>query len=288
MSSWFPAKTTLGMGVLAVAWLTVPSLAITVTGSIDQPSLEVGDTLTVHVVGKRVTGETDFLGAAVDVPGDWRRGGQSVISPRTTADTTVKQWRFQFVPATSGSSHVIPIVIVGTEISLDAEVDSIRGRPILVAVKPASVPPIWPWFLAGAVVIVATLAFVVRILRRRREATYERSEDPPLVEALKMLEAIRANRREDRGRQYLVDVERVIHGYVSRRLGIRLTGMTATEIGMAVAPHCTDNEAVDALTALLKRCGETKFGGAHISYDTLAGIEGQARSVLERLDANWV
>lgn len=278
----------LGLGLVLTAWLSVPALAVTVTSSVDRSSLEVGDTLTVNVVGTRVTGESDFLGAAVEIPDGWRRGGQSVISPSTIADTTVKQWRFQFVPTAPGSSTVIPIVIVGTEISLAAEVDSIRGRPILVSVIPASVPPIWPWFLAGAIIVVATLAIVVRILRQRREATYQRPVDPPLVEALKVLEAIRANRREDRGRQYLVDVERVIHGYVSRRLGIRLTGMTATEIGMAVAPRCTDNDAVDALTALLKRCGETKFGGAHLSYDTLTGIEGQARSVLERLDANWV
>ncbi|MBD3299068.1 MAG: hypothetical protein GF341_10465, partial [candidate division Zixibacteria bacterium] len=200
--------------MLIALWLSTPCLAVTVTGSVDQTTLEGGDTLTVNVVGKRVTGDPDFLGAAVDIPDDWSRGGQSVISPSTIADTIVKQWRFQFVTTAPGSSAVIPIVIVGTEISLDAEVDSIRGRPILVSVVPASVPPIWPWFLAGAVAVVATLALAVRILRRRREATYQRPVDPPLVEALKMLEAIRANRREDRGRQYLVDVERVIHGYV--------------------------------------------------------------------------
>ncbi|GAB4318685.1 MAG: hypothetical protein Kow0074_08010 [Candidatus Zixiibacteriota bacterium] len=211
-----------------------------------------------------------------------------MISPRVAGDTTIKEWRFQFVPVQPGSAYVVPVVIVGQDIAIDAAVDSVRGDAVLVTATPVRTPPIWPWFLAGAIVFVATLGVWIRTLRRRREASYQRSIDPPLIEALKMLETIRANRREDRGRQYLVDIERVVHGYVSRRLGIRLAGMTATEIGRTVAPHCEDTGVVEELTALLKRCGETKFGGGHISYDALTGIEGQARSVLERLDAKWV
>lgn len=274
--------------VLSVLWLPSAALAVSVSGAMDRDRVRAGDTVTVHVVGKRVTGDPGFLGAAVEVPSDWNRGGQSVISPRSVADTTIKEWRLQFVPTQPGSVQVIPIVIVGQTIAATAAVDSVRGAPVLVTVDPVRTTPIWPWFLAGAVVIVATLGLIIRTFRRRRETTYERSDDPPLAEALRMLDSVRTNRREDRGRQYLVDIERVVHGYISRRLGIRLTGMTATEIGLAVAPHCSDAAVVEELTALLKRCGETKFGGAHISYDTLSGIEGQARSVLERLDANWV
>ena len=103
-----------------------------------------------------------------------------------------------------------------------------------------------------------------------------------------MLESTRVNRREDRARQYLGDIERVIHGYLTRKFGETLSGQTAVEIAEAVGKRVSDTGCVDELRDLMRQCTASKFSGGRIEFETLAGLEEEVRRVLEQMDRSWV
>ena len=262
--------------------------AATVTAHADRMKLRIGDTLHVTVIGKWLFAEPALIGANVDVQGDWERGGQAVHSPIRVGDSLQKAWDFQLIGVQADTYKVTPLCYAGGEPTLSSTPVAIRGEPITVIVLPLREMPIWPWYLGGALIVVVSAAILVRSLRTRRKMAYERREIPPLEEALHLLETVRQNRREDRAVQYLNDVERVVQGYLMRRLNRSISGMTAPEIGEAVVPHCDDPEVPKAVTQLLQRCSESKFSGHRIDFETLLGLEEQARSILERLDHRWV
>lgn len=265
-----------------------PVQSATVSGHADRMKLRIGDTLTVTVVGQWRVAEPSLIGANVEVEGDWERGGQSVHSPVHVGDSLRKTWDFQLIGTHADTYHVTPVCFAGGVPDLGSTADAIRGEPITVIILPLREMPIWPWYLGGALFVVISLIVLMRTVRTRRKMKYERRTIPPLEEALQLLETVRQNRREDRASQYLIDVERVVLGYLVRRLDRPISGLTAPEIGAAVAPHCSDPDIPALLTQLLQRCSESKFSGVRIEFETLLGLEEQARNVLERLDQRWV
>jgi len=282
-----------GAAVILIATIILratPVFPLGVKAQADRGEVEVGERLTVTVVGTRsdIDGDPKFLGASVQAPPAWQRGGQSAQSARFEDDHWVKAWQFELIASMPGSTLVTPVVYLANDPALGGQADSVLGAPVAVVILPPPAPMLWPWFLGAALVAVGTVYFVSRSLRRRREAAYQRRSLPPLEEALEMLEGTREDRREDRARQYLGDIERVVHGYLTRKLGEPLGGRTANEIADVIAAQVSDTECVEELRGIMTHCSESKFSGGRIEFDTIAGLEDQVRRVLERLDRSWV
>lgn len=267
-----------------------PAHPLGVKAQADKGEVTVGDRVTVTVVGTRSDTDNDpkFTGAGVQAPPEWRRGGQSAQSAMLEGDHWMKAWQFELIAAAPGSTQVTPVIYLASDPELGHHADSVLGAPVAVIILPPPGPMLWPWFLGAALVAVGTVFLVSRSLRKRREAAYQRPALPPLEEALELLEGTRADRREDRARQYLGNIERVIHGYLTRKLGEPLGGRTAGEIADAIGQRVSDTECVSELRGIMQHCSESKFSGGRIEFDTLAGLEEQVRHVLERLDRSWV
>jgi hypothetical protein len=250
----------------------------------------VGESVVVTVTGTRSDAEDDpnFVGANVQAPPLWQRGGQSARSARRDGELQHKSWQFELVAAAPGTTSVTPVIYLGTTPSLDMQADSVLGAPITLIILPLPEPVIWPYFLGVAIIVVAGTYLAARSLRRRRETAYERTEVPPLEEALGTLASIRINRREDRVTQYLSDIERVIQGYLSRRLGTGLSGHTAGEIADQVAEHVPDEDTINKLREILRQCAASKFGGQRIDFNALSALDDEVRGLLEQMDHKWV
>lgn len=103
-----------------------------------------------------------------------------------------------------------------------------------------------------------------------------------------MMEEVHADCREDRASRFFADVERVLSGYLSRRLGRSLGSATAREIAALTASYITDAATIADLQSILSRCTTARFSGAKVEFRVLAETEESTRSVLERLDRLWV
>ncbi|MBI5868741.1 MAG: hypothetical protein HZB43_10740 [candidate division Zixibacteria bacterium] len=264
--------------------------ALQITAKADTAKVRVGQKVVITISGSRSdsSGDPQFAGAAINAGPAWKLGGQITQSPTRVGDQIVKNWRFELVALTPESSRVTPVVYLGGDPSLGHRADSILGAPVLLIILPAPQRPIWPW-VAGAIIAVAVPAFLIfRSIKKRREEVFERPLGTPLEEALEMLAAIRANRREDRVERYLADLERLLEGYVSRRTGETLTGRTAAEIVAIVATKSAKPETLEALNAILQTCAAARFGGARVSIETLVSLDDQARQTLEQMDSEWV
>lgn len=285
-SFWCVAAILIALVVMRAA----PAYPLGVKAQADKGEVTVGERVTVTVVGTRSDADADpkFTGAGVQVPSAWRRGGQSAQSARFEDDQWIKAWQFELIAAAPGTTRVTPVIYLASDPDLGLQADSVLGAPVAVVILPPPEPMLWPWFLGAALVAVGTVYVVSRSLKKRREAAYQRPALPPLEEALEMLEGTREDRREDRARQYLSDIDRVIHGYLTRKLAEPLGGRTANEIAAAVRQRVSDAACVEELRAIMQHCSESKFSGGRIEFDTLAGLEDQVRRVLERLDRSWV
>ncbi len=264
--------------------------ALQVTAKADTARVRVGQKVVITVSGSRsdASGDPQFAGAAINAGSAWKLGGQITQSPTRVGDQIVKNWQFELIALTPESSRVTPVVYLGGDPSLGHRADSILGAPVLLIILPIPQRPIWPW-VAGAIAAVAVPAFLIfRSIKKRREEVFERPLGTPLEEALEMLAAIRANRREDRSERYLADLERLLEGYVSRKTGETLTGRTAAEIVAIVASKSAKPETLEALNAIMQTCAAARFGGARVSIETLVSLDDQARQTLEQMDREWV
>jgi hypothetical protein len=162
------------------------------------------------------------------------------------------------------------------------------GSPVSLVILPLPAKRSWPWSIPPIVVILIAIALGRRRRRRRMAESYVRPQLPPLAEALEMLESIRLNRREDRAEEYLADLEKVILGFLTRRLGQPLTGQTVAEVQAMAAPHLPDSAAREGLSRLMAGYSTAKYGAGRMNYDALVRLETQAKEVLERLEATWV
>lgn len=267
---------------------TSNAFGLQVTGDSDRDTVRVGDTITVTIRGERDTTDPSFLGANVHVSGQWQRGGQTVESPRSSNGRIIKIWHFQLVAAVTGSASVTPVIYLGQDMSVGAQADSMLGSPISVVIEDVPASRAWPWSIPPIIVILVAIAIARRRRRRKEAESYVRPQLPPLAEALEMLDSIRVNRREDRAQTYLSDLERVILGYLTRRLGHPLTGQTAAQVQSMAAAHLPDPGANQGLTNLMTAYSTAKFGAIQMNYEQLVSLESQAREVLEHLEATWV
>ena len=264
--------------------------ALGVTAEVQTNELQLGDTLRVTITGSRSESQNDprFIGANIQASGFWTPGGQSAHSPVTEGDITTKSWRFTMIAAQPGTTQVIPVIYLGSEPSLHSQADSVLGTPITVAILAPPGPPVWPWVMAVILLVVVSGGLIRRLMRGRSNEPYQRPILPPLEEALEMLESMASNRREDRAEQYLGDVQRVVQGYLTRRLDRSVAGWTAHEMADGIFGHVPDDAIIERLRGLLTQCDESKFSGARIEFDTLRHLESEARQVLEQMDQTWV
>jgi hypothetical protein len=268
----------------------VPAFALQVTAQADVHAVRVGEKVTVTITATRSDslGDPQFAGAGIQAGASWRLGGQLTQSPSRLGSQVVKTWQFELLAASPDSTRVIPVVYLGGDPSLGHRADSILGAPLYLTIMPAPKRPVWPWFAGAALAVSIPAYLIVRSLRRKREEGFERPVGSPLEEALEMLEAIRVNRREDRAQRYLADLERVLDGYISRKTGQSLAGMTATEAADLVGQKINDQEVRDLLWTVLQVCVASRFGGVQIRIEALVDLDERARQTLERMDSKWV
>jgi hypothetical protein len=268
----------------------VPASALQVTAQADVQAVRVGEKVTVTITATRSDslGDPQFAGAGIQAGPSWKLGGQLTQSPTRIGAHIVKSWRFDLLAASPDSTRVIPVVYLGGDPSLGHRADSILGAPLYLIIMPAPVRPVWPWFVGAALVVSVPAYLIVRSLRKKRDDPFERPVGSPLEEALEMLEAIRVNRREDRAQRYLADLERVLDGYISKRTGQSLAGMTATEVADLVGQKINDQEVRDLLWTVLQVCVASRFGGVQIPIGALVALDERALQTLERMDKEWV
>ncbi|HUU46650.1 MAG TPA: hypothetical protein VM118_13040 [Acidobacteriota bacterium] len=251
----------------------------------------VGETITITVEASRDTSVwgTSFSDAALIIDEHWRPGGQTVGSEKTTGDRVTKTWQLELDAIYPGTTVVVPVVYLSRRAGdLDLGRDSVVGTAATIVIWPEPGPARWPWFV-GLAVALAALIKIARMAqeRWRRSIETRRPLPPPLTEALQMLDEARADRRADRARQYFTDVERIVYGYLSRRLGRALPAATAAEAADLVSPHVGDGEAVGMMRDVLTRCAAARFGGRRMEFEEMARMEETLRAALERLDASW-
>ena len=260
--------------------------AIVPTGDV-----HVGETITITVEASRDTAVwgTRFSDAALTIDAHWRAGGQTVGSEKTVGDRITRIWQLELDAVYPGTTVVVPVVYLSRRTGdLDLGRDSVVGTAATIVIRPEPGPARWPWFV-GVAVALAVLFKIARMTqeRWRRSAEARRPLPPPLTEALQMLDEARANRRSDRARQYFTDVERIVYGYLSRRLGRALPAVTAAEAADLVSPEVGDRAALEMMRDALTHCAAARFGGGRMEFEEMARLEETLRTALERLDASW-
>lgn len=282
--------------LLFFSWLLATSsyATLTVTAVSDKESVRIGDRVIITVHAKRTDPATDPSPshAALHLGPEWEAGSQSADSERMDSTGITKTWRFELIAISETLATITPVVILGVP-PADAPplaTNRILGSPITVTIHP---PKQRPWWLPHPITVaalfgVATAAFtIVRVIRRRRQ-NRPRPVLTPLMEALAMMEDVHASCREDRAGRFFADVERVLTGYLSRRMGRPLGSATASEIAVLASRHVADSGTIHDLQAILSRCTTARFSGAKVDFQTLVETETLTMSVLERLDAVWV
>jgi hypothetical protein len=269
--------------------------AVTVTAESDRAQLHVGDKLLVTVRASRPDHRLEPIPshAALQLGAEWQAGTQTAESEQLAGGERIKVWHFELTALEPLTSSITPVVIL-TQDQPDAPAlvtNRVLGAPIAVEILPARVRPWWlphPTTIALVAGIAVSVFAAALYWRRRRQRAPRRASLTPLQEALAMMQEVHANCREDRAARFFADVERVLTGYLSRRLARPLNAATASEIAARTRPHVSDGAAVDLLQVVLLRCSVARFSGAPAEHAILARTEEEALAVLERLDAGWV
>jgi hypothetical protein len=265
---------------------------INVTAASDRTEVHVGDKLQVTVTAMRSANDPAPSHAGLQVGPEWEAGAQTAESERADSVGLVKNWHFELTARAETTSTIAPVVILAAA-NIDGQplaTNRVLGPPITVTIKPERIRPWWiphPRTLA-ILAGIATAGFtIVRGLRRRRQ-NRPRPMRTPLQDAMAMMEEVHANCREDRAGRFFADVERVLTGYLSRRMARPLGSATASEISAMASRYVSDKQTIADLQSILQRCSTVRFSGARADIGRLAETEDLTLSVLERLDAEWV
>lgn len=287
------SKLILAIG-LVVCLVTPLPAAISVTAEADRISVHVGDKILVTVKALRTSdpAEPTPSHAGLQVGPEWQSGAQTAESERADSVGLVKTWHFELTALSETTSTIAPVIILAAPSAGAAPLATNRvlGPPISVEIKPQRIRPWWiphPRTIAIIAGIAAAAFTIVRGLRRRRQ-NRPRPMLTPLQEAMAMMAEVHANRREDRAGRFFADVERVLTGYLSRRMARPLSSATASEISAMASRYVSDKQTIADLQSILQRCTTVRFSGAKADIGRLAETEDQTLSVLERLDAVWV
>ncbi len=267
---------------------------ISVTAEVDKHSVRVGDRVrvTVQALRSNAPDEPTPSHAGLQLGPEWEAGAQTAASERADSNGRVKTWYFELTAVAETTSTIAPVVILAQP-PPDAPqlaTNRVLGPPLSVTIQP---PKVRPWWLPHPTTIaiitaLATVAFIVVGALRRRRQNRPRPVLTPYQEAMAMMEEVHANCREDRAPRFFADVERVLSGYLSRRMGRALGSATASEMAALVSGYVSDAQTKSDLQAILSRCTTARFSGAKVNFAVLAETEELTRSVLERLDTLWV
>lgn len=283
------------LAICVTLWMAPLSLAaISVTAEVDKKSVRVGEQIRVTVRALRTIAaeEPTPSHAGLQLGPEWETGAQTAESERSDSTGLVKTWHFELTAVTETTSTITPVVILAASPhdGFQLATNRVLGPPLEIAILPAKVRPWWlPRLRTLAIIagLAATAFAIVRALRRRIHIR-PRPTLSPYQEAMAMMEEVHADCREDRASRFFADVERVLSGYLSRRLGRSLGSATAREIAALTASYITDAATIADLQSILSRCTTARFSGAKVEFRVLAETEESTRSVLERLDRLWV
>ena len=271
----------------------IASASVSVQAGADRASVRVGDALTVTVRATRGISADEPIPthASLEIGPEWETGSQLAESEIQTDSTRVKTWRFELTARIAGQFAITPMVLL-TPSSSGAvlSTNKVLGPPVNVEILPLQErSKAIRVVMVGAILAVMMFGAVgiFRVIQRRR-AQRSSAPETPLDEALSMMEEVHSNCREDRATRFFADVERVIHGYLSRRIGRSLTGATGAEVVAIASEYLIDDATVADLREVLRRCTTWRFSGGRADHATLADTEALTLSVLERLDAMWV
>lgn len=282
----------LGTLLILLCLVQVGQSTVSVTATSDRAEVHIGDKLRVTVDARRAAGDPAPSHAGLQIGPEWDAGAQTAESERAESDGLVKTWHFELTARAETTSTITPVVILAA-VPSGAEplaTNRVLGPPITVLIKPARIRPWWiphPKTIAILAGIAASAFAIVRGLRRRRQ-NRPRPTLTPLQEAMAMMQEVHANCREDRAPRFFADVERVLTGYLSRRMARPLGSATASEMAAMVSRHVADKQTIADLQTILQRCATVRFSGAKADFGQLAETEDLTLSVLERLDAVWV
>lgn len=284
--------------LLAIAFVvcrvTALPATVTVTAEADRSSVHIGDKILVTVKALRTSdpAEPTPSHAGLQLGPEWEAGAQTAESERADSAGLVKVWHFELTARAETTSTITPVVILAAASANAPQLATNRvlGPPITVTIEPQRIRPWWiphPRTLAILAGVAVSAFMIVRGLRRRRQ-NRPRPMLTPLQEAMAMMEEVHANCREDRAGRFFADVERVLTGYLSRRMARPLGSATASEMAALASQYVPDKQAIADLQTLLQRCTTIRFSGAKVDIGQLAETEDLTISVLERLDAVWV
>lgn len=272
----------IGRWVIPALLLTIglvrASDAITVSTEMSATSLRATDTLTVRVFARWPGGEELYRFAtprpsantALRLTGQSTGGSTFLENDEFVSE---KAWRFDFVCVQPGSTQVVPPVIVYTY-TISGATDSVAGAPMLLAIGPPPPPPFdysqLLLYLAVIIAVGAVLFFAVRVLRRHRQLARQKAlHKTPEEQTTKLLEELRASKREDRCEQFYTALEKIVLGLWEARVGRRLTGKTPQEVASVLRESgIAEGEAVQ-VQEVLTDCHTVRFGGGKVPLQAM-------------------
>jgi hypothetical protein len=141
-------------------------------------------------------------------------------------------------------------------------------------------PPRWPWFVGGAVIMIAGLFALVRFLRARRrrsEGEFVPSGPTPEEEFERAIARLLASGMLEQGlyREFYYGVSSAVRLYLERVHGLPLLESTSSEVLTLLGPTIPDGPERDALSDWL---GE----GDLVKYARMERLQAEARNYLDR------
>ncbi|MBD3162409.1 MAG: hypothetical protein GF346_08690, partial [Candidatus Eisenbacteria bacterium] len=173
-----------------------------------------------------------------------------------------------------------PSLHVGGEIPQDAPPDPESARDIRDVVRTG--PIVWPYWVAGAILLLVGFVWLIRFLRarRREEPAPAARPEPPIDPEREFEEAIRRllaarHLEEGRVREYYYGISEAVRRYLGRVHGMPLRESSSGEVMRRLGPRIPEETDRDALVAWLRE-------GDLVKYARLDRLQEEARAYLER------
>lgn len=266
--------------------------------SIQPDSAGLGDPVVLTIEAVVPKGSRVHLPGDADSLGGWKRirAGESVRgnageNDRWTRQVTVAGYRLGDVGPDSLSAGAVsargeslwlacaaPRLTIGGSIHAGDKVDPSSARDIRGVVSTGM--PLWPWLVAGAIVLAAGGFILARVLDRRRrrpqDATPEIKGLSPEEEFEQAIALLLASGLLEQGlyREFYYEVSRTVRLYLERIHGLPLLESTSTEVLDLIGGRLTKEGERTALREWLVE-------GDLVKYARMERLQAEAQRYLE-------
>ncbi len=280
-----------GAWILALVSSVLPGIChgITISSELIQDNPQVTDTVRLEIFARWTGEEAAYRFQTPQLPeypalrlvGQQTGGGSRPVEGEFVSE---KMWRFRFVCEVPGTTSVLPptIVYTNTESSVT---DSATSATMQLVVAPAPPSPfdytrLIPYGLG--VIVLGALAFAVAVLVKRQQNRKKSAvlHVTPEEEAARLLEDLRAIKREDQCEEFYTSLETIALGLWEAKTSQRLSGKTPEEVAAILKEHHVEPEVIEDVRQVLKDCQTVRFSRGRVPI--------QAMDVSYQIVASWM